>query len=91
MEEKDVHRLYRIVLDALGKDPSEHDRQRIRLRIAEAHHGMTSGDLVTTENIGLFRQYRNSVSPDPKHLVAAALAFAKETEETCTESDRTRT
>jgi hypothetical protein len=34
--------------------------------------------VVTNDNAGLFRMYRNNVSPDPHRLIAAAKAYGKE-------------
>jgi hypothetical protein len=33
------------------------------------------GRLVTMENMHLFRQYRNSIDPNPVHMVDSALAY----------------
>jgi DNA-binding transcriptional MocR family regulator len=60
------------------------DRPRVRLRevreaIGRAHYSdRRDGVVVTHDNAGLFRMYRNNVSPDPQHLIAAAKAHAKE-------------
>ena len=71
--------LYRIVWFHL-----QGDRPRVRLRdvreaIGQAHYSdRRDGVLVTNDNAGLFRMYRNNVSPDPQHLIAAAKAYGKE-------------
>ena len=60
------------------------DRPRVRLRevreaIGHAHYSdRRDGVVVTDDNAGLFRLYRNNVSPDPQHLIAAAKAYGKE-------------
>lgn len=78
MREEDKQRLYQLVLDELALHRSKHARRMVEDAIFAAHNGRPDGYLVTADNMWLFRQYRNSVSPSPKHLVDAALAYGKE-------------
>jgi hypothetical protein len=72
--------LYRIVLAELDRvtTTKRGGRKRIWNAIYAAHNGRPDGFLVNTDNMGLFRQYRNNVSPNPDHLIDAALAYQKE-------------
>lgn len=44
----------------------------LAMKIQDAHFGSPDGWLVTMENMHLFRQYRNSVSPNAWTLVGEA-------------------
>lgn len=67
--------LFRIVRAELDRVTSKKrgGRKRIWDAIYAAHNGRPDGYLVTTDNMGLFRLYRNNVSPNPDHLIDAAL------------------
>lgn len=78
MRDEDKQRLYQIVLDKLERHRGKNSRRRVQDAIFAAHNGRPDGCLVTADNMWLFRQYRNSVSPNPKHMVDAALAYGKE-------------
>lgn len=78
MREEDKQRLYRIVLDELARHRTKHARRMVEDAIFAAYNGRPDGYLVTADNMWLFRQYRNSVSPSPKHMVDAALEHGKE-------------
>ena len=40
--------------------------------IMSAHAGRPDDEIVRSDNLHLFRRYRNSVSPNPRHLITAA-------------------
>lgn len=48
-------------------------RRRLELAIAECHNGRLR-DPITTENLHLFRRYRNTVSGDAARMIDEALA-----------------
>jgi len=75
MTDEDKGKLFRIVRDRLNCGKSYYKRKHIESAIFAAHNGRPDGLLVTTDNMYLFRQYRNSVSPSPAHMVDAALAW----------------
>jgi len=74
MTDEDKGKLFRIVRDRLNCGKSGGKRKHVESAIYAAHNGRLDGFLVTTGNLYLFRQYRNSVSPSPAHMVDAALA-----------------
>lgn len=78
MRTQDKHRLYQIVVQELQRHRSKYARRMVEDAIFAAHNGRPDGHLVTADNMWLFRQYRNSVSPSPKHMVDAALEHGKE-------------
>lgn len=51
----------------------QYGRGWVEDRITDAHLGRPDGRLVTDENLHLFRQYRNTVSADPRVLTDEAL------------------
>ena len=75
MTDEDKAKLYRIVRDRLECGRLCGKRKHVESSILAAHNGRPDGLLVTTSNMYLFRQYRNSVSPSPAHMVDAALAW----------------
>jgi hypothetical protein len=74
MRDEDKADLFRLVLERLDNGR----RGAVSQSIYDAHNGRPDGLLVTTDNMWLFRQYRNSVSPSPGHMIDAALAYQKE-------------
>jgi hypothetical protein len=70
MNPKDLQSLYAIVRAALDK----YLRAHVEARIYLCHNGQLDDDITTTANLHLFRQYRNQISHDPKHLTNAAIA-----------------
>jgi sugar lactone lactonase YvrE len=82
MTDSDKQELYRIVLARLSEGRTGSKRRHVESDIFAAHNGRPDGFLVTTDNMWLFRQYRNSVSPDPKRLVHEAMDFYREEAET---------
>lgn len=81
MTEADKQKLYRVIRDYMNRNHGPYMQHGMARRIQQAHNGMPDGSLVTTDNMWLFRQYRNAVSPSPSHMVAAALADRKEGDE----------
>lgn len=75
MEQSNKEKLYRVVLKRLHCGSLGGKRKHVESAIYAAHNGRPDGFLVTTDNMRLFRQYRNAVSPDPAHMVNAALAY----------------
>jgi hypothetical protein len=75
MTDEDKAKLYRIVRDRLECGKVWGKRKHVESSILAAHNGRPDDLLVTTSNMYLFRQYRNSVSPSPAHMVDAALAW----------------
>jgi hypothetical protein len=75
MTDEDKGKLFRIVRDRLNCGKIYGKRKHVESAIYAAHNGRPDGLLVTTDNMYLFRQYRNSVSPSPAHMVDAALAW----------------
>lgn len=81
MTDNDKRLLYRIVLDRLNSGKRERARWRsVEQAIFDAHNGRPDGFLVTTDNMWLFRQYRNSVSPNPGQLVREAIDYGADME-----------
>lgn len=76
MQTEDKHRLFRIVLEELSRHAVRRARKRVGDAIFAAHNGRPDGFLVTTDNMWLFRQYRNAVSPDPQHMIDAAFDYS---------------
>lgn len=76
MSDERFAELYRIVLARLNSGKLGGKPKHVRKAIYDHHmHGRLDGFLITWENQHWFRMYRNNVSPDPKHLIDAALAF----------------
>lgn len=77
MTDQDKAELYRIVRKRLagGGASLASKRKHVESDISDAHNGRPDGYFVTSDNLSLFRQYRNAVSPSPKHMVDAALAY----------------
>lgn len=75
MEDGAKHELFRIILARLNNGRISGKRKHVESSILAAHLGRPDGLMVTTENMHLFRQYRNSVSGEPAHMVDAALAW----------------
>ena len=67
--------LFRLVRHALeaGK------RKDVHADILAAHLYDRPQGFITRDTRGLVRQYRNSMSCDPTHLIEAALAYEEET------------
>lgn len=78
MTDSDRRLLLRIVWDRLRCSDRRSHQRSVEQSIFEAHNGRPDGVLVTTDNMWLFRQYRNSVSPNPKQLVHEAMDFYRE-------------
>lgn len=74
MREGNWSALYRLVLDALATSAPK----RVRADILAAHLYDRPQGFITRATSGLFRQYRNSVSADPQHLIDAAVASQEE-------------
>ena len=80
MTDENKGKLFRIVRDRLncgrlvGKSWTR-KRKHVESAIYAAHNGRPDGFLVTTDNMYLFRQYRNGVSPSPAHMVDEAMAW----------------
>jgi hypothetical protein len=51
----------------------EYSENTVAWSIADANNGRPDGYIVTDANLHLFRQYRNSVSPNPSALIKEAL------------------
>lgn len=68
-DKQELFRLVRMHIAAKGQSLTE-------MRIYMAHNGNPDGTLVTSKNMHLFRQFRNTVSGSPTVLVHAALADA---------------
>jgi hypothetical protein len=79
MTNEDKAKLFVIIRDHLNRNHGPYIRKAVEGRITEAHNGRPDGHLVTTDNMYLFRQYRNSVSPSATHMVDAALAWKEGT------------
>jgi|688.fasta_scaffold106471_8 hypothetical protein len=75
MTNEDKAKLFRIVRDRLNCGKVWGKRKHVESAIFDAHNGRPDGLLVTNENMYLFRQYRNGVSPSPAKLVNEALAW----------------
>ena len=71
MTKENQHELFETVLSFINT----YDRESAERRIWDAHMGNPDGRLVTNENMHLFRQYRNSIDPNPVHMVDSALAY----------------
>jgi len=66
--------LYRLVRHALDTGK----RKDVHADILAAHMYDIPQGFITRDTSGLVRQYRNSVSCDPAHLIKAALAYEEE-------------
>ena len=75
MAEADKHELFRIILARLNNGRVSGKRKHVESDILSAHMGRLDGWWITTDNLHLFRQYRNYVSCEPAHMVDAALAW----------------
>ena len=75
MKTADKHKLFRIVIQSLNAQRSCYGPQIVESMIRHAHNGRIEGFMVTTDNLYLFRQYRNAVSCEPRHLMDAASAY----------------
>ena len=71
MTEENKHKLFEIVVASVEK----RGREVTEKRIWDAHMGSPDGWVVTMENLHLFRRYRNSIDPNPVHMVDSALAY----------------
>jgi hypothetical protein len=69
--------LFGLVLRALAGRKPRVTRRNVWDAIYAAHNGRPSG-FITSDNQWLFRAYRNNVSPNPDHLIDAALEFQKQ-------------
>lgn len=79
MTDEDKAKLFVIIRDHLNSNHGPYIRKAVEHRITEAHNGRPDGRFVTTDNMYLFRQYRNSVSPSAANMVDAALAWKEGT------------
>lgn len=77
MTDEDKQELYRVVRSWV-MTPGWYTQEDVRVCIQDAHAGRPDGLLVTNDNQWMFRQYRNSVSPDPAQLVKEALAYVED-------------
>ena len=77
MTDSEKQELYRIVLARLSEGRTGSKRRHVESDIFAAHNGRPGG-WINWDNLSLFRQYRNSVSGDPKRLVDEALGFQEE-------------
>lgn len=66
--------LMEIVRDFVAKQGLQVTAESIR----QAHAGAPDGWLVTNDNMALFRQYRNGVSPNPLDMIDEALDLHEE-------------
>jgi len=63
----------KLLFEEVLSDLNTYGSERMTVEsIRDANNGRPDGRLVTNENLHLFRQYRNTVSPAPGHLVQAA-------------------
>lgn len=76
MTDADKQELYRIVRNYFNRFHGPYMRVSVEGRITAAHMGRPDGSLVTNDNLDLFRQYRNGVSPSAARLVDEALGVA---------------
>jgi hypothetical protein len=75
MRDNHFAELFRLVRHALQNGK----REVVHSAILAAHLYDRPQGFITRETRGLVRQYRNSVSCDPTHLIQAALAYEEET------------
>jgi hypothetical protein len=75
MPENHFAELYRQVRQALATG----ERKAVHADILAAHMHDRPQGFITRNSSGLVRQYRNSVSCDPAHLIEAAIAYQEET------------
>lgn len=78
MREVDRAELCRIVKAYIDPKRPGHKPRQVWQIIEAAHNGRPDGYLVTTANMSLFRQYRNSVSPNPQDMIDEAMLFQEE-------------
>ena len=69
MKDEDYKALMRLVSGWLNVYGDE----RVATAIGDAHRARPDGDMVTTDNLHLVRQYRNSRSADPARLISDAI------------------
>jgi len=69
MNEQNRQQLVEIVNAAVAR----HGEKTVTWSIVDANNGRPDGYIVTDANLHLFRQYRNSVSPNPSVLIQEAL------------------
>jgi hypothetical protein len=74
MPENHFAELFRLVRHALATGK----KKDVRDDILAAHMYDRPQGFITHDTSGLVRQYRNSVSCDPAHLIKAALAYEEE-------------
>ena len=77
----DKAELYRLVRGWV-LTPGYPTRKLVKECMQDAHFGRPDGYLVTTDNQWMFRQYRNSVSPNVDQLVREAVAYEEVTDAT---------
>lgn len=77
MTDADKHELYRVVRGWV-LTPGWPTKKHVMQCIQDAHMGRPDGHLVTSDNMWMFRQYRNSLSPNPAQLVKEALEFVED-------------
>jgi hypothetical protein len=73
MSDEDKQDLYRVVLARLSEGRQGSKRRHVEADILAAHLGRPGG-WINWDNLALFRQYRNTVTGDPKRLVDEALS-----------------
>jgi hypothetical protein len=78
MREVDRAKLCRIVKAYIDPKRPGHKPKQVWSIILAAHNGRPDGFLVTTKNMSLFRQYRNSISCNPQDIIDEALLFQEE-------------
>jgi len=78
MDDADKADLYRLVRGWV-LTPGYPTQTLVKECIQDAHLGRPDGYLVTNDNQWMFRQYRNSVSPNADQLVREALAYEEVT------------
>jgi hypothetical protein len=75
MAAEDKRELFRMILTRLNNGRISGKRKYVEFDILSAHMGRPDGWWIKPDNLHLFRQYRNSVSCSPAHMVNAALAW----------------
>jgi hypothetical protein len=78
MLETDRAELCRIVRAYIDPKRPGHKPKQVWQIIEAAHNGRPDGYLVTSDNMWLFRQYRNSVTGSPQDLIDEAMLFQEE-------------
>lgn len=69
MQDPEYRELMKLVLGWVD----EHGEDFVSNVITRAHLGSPDGWLVTTSNMHLLRQYRNSMSADPEDMIADSI------------------